>query len=315
MPSPGVALGGASVVGSLVGGNSAKKAGKAQANAAKAASDAELEMYYQSREDMQPYQQTGNSALYQLADLYGVSRPTLMPWEIEAEQKKLDEAAKAQPAQPAPGSGPNSKPWGYVGGVGQIGGSGGHYNNPRGGQGGFGPVGKVLDQVQNAKRQSEYQVEFTDPAKARKNALSQFFTSPGYQFRREQGLDAMQNSAAARGTLSSGNTLKALQSYGDGLASQEFDSYANRLASLAGVGQTATQNVGALGANAARGSGAALQNAGAARASGYAGQANAWGSGLNQLGQLGGYMNWGGGRNMQGQPTALNNNHSWVGMS
>ena len=135
----------------------------------------------------------------------------------------------------------------------------------------------------------------SSPGATRSNAMEQFYTSPGYQFRREQGLDAMQNSAAARGTLSSGNTLKALQSYGDGLASQEFNNYSNRLASLAGVGQTAATNLGALGANAAGQAGNATMAAGAARASGYVGQANAFNGGLNQLSQLGGYMNWGGG--------------------
>jgi hypothetical protein len=45
---------------------------------------------------------------------------------------------------------------------------------------------------------------------------------PGYQFRLEQGLGAVENSAAARGALLGGNTIKALNEYGQGFASNEF---------------------------------------------------------------------------------------------
>lgn len=51
---------------------------------------------------------------------------------------------------------------------------------------------------------------------------------PGYQFRLQQGTQALQNSAAARGTLNDSGTLKALTDYGQGAASQEYQNVWNR---------------------------------------------------------------------------------------
>jgi hypothetical protein len=45
---------------------------------------------------------------------------------------------------------------------------------------------------------------------------------PSYQFRLKEGQRALENSAAARGTLLSGATAKALQNYGQEAASQEY---------------------------------------------------------------------------------------------
>jgi hypothetical protein len=45
---------------------------------------------------------------------------------------------------------------------------------------------------------------------------------PGYRFRLDQGNQAIERSAAARGTALSGQTLRALQDYAQGLASQEY---------------------------------------------------------------------------------------------
>lgn len=50
-----------------------------------------------------------------------------------------------------------------------------------------------------------------------------FEEDPGYQFRRQQGMEGIQNSAASRGNLGSGATLKALAQFNSGLASQEYD--------------------------------------------------------------------------------------------
>ena len=114
-------------------------------------------------------------------------------------------------------------------------------------------------------------------------AMSRFKTSPGYTFRLSEGLKALERSASARGRLMSGETMKGLQEYGQGMASQEYGDYYNRLASMAGIGQTSTAQTGALGGYAARGVGETQMTAGAARASGYGGQASAWADAGNQL--------------------------------
>jgi hypothetical protein len=53
---------------------------------------------------------------------------------------------------------------------------------------------------------------------------------PGYAFRKAEGEKALQRSAAAKGSLLGGGTLKALADYGQGLASQEYGNvYGRRL--------------------------------------------------------------------------------------
>ena len=123
--------------------------------------------------------------------------------------------------------------------------------------------------------------------------MQQFQADPGYAFRLSEGQKALERSAAARGNLLSGGTGKALARYGQEMGSQEYMNAFNRyqaerqarlnpLQSLAGVGQTSTQQLagqaGQLGAGLAESIGAAGQ----ARASGYMGTANAITGGLNQ---------------------------------
>lgn len=118
-----------------------------------------------------------------------------------------------------------------------------------------------------------------------------FFASPDYIFARDQGLEAVQRSAAARGNLFSGNTGAALEQYGQGLASQQLNNYTNRLASLAGVGQTAATATGQFGITTGQGIANNLIDAGNARASGIVGQSNAYSDALGTLGgALGNYF-------------------------
>jgi hypothetical protein len=58
---------------------------------------------------------------------------------------------------------------------------------------------------------------------------SMFQTDPGYAFRMSEGMKALERSAAARGGLLSGATLKGTQRYGQDLASQEFQNAFNPL--------------------------------------------------------------------------------------
>lgn len=58
-----VIVGGAALVSTVVGSKASKKASKAQTTSADAASEAQLEMFYQNREDLAPWRETGKSAL------------------------------------------------------------------------------------------------------------------------------------------------------------------------------------------------------------------------------------------------------------
>jgi|SRR5882724_479468 len=91
--------------------------------------------------------------------------------------------------------------------------------------------------------------------------MSGFFQSPDYQFNLDQGQQAIDRSAAARGGLLSGAAVKSGQRFASGLASQQFGDFYNRLAGQAGIGQTGVQATTAAGTNAANQiSGAYQQN-------------------------------------------------------
>ena len=134
-------------------------------------------------------------------------------------------------------------------------------------------------------------------------SMQQFQQDPGYGFRLKEGQQALERSAAARGGLISGGALKAAQRYGQEMGSQEYTNAFNRyqlerqarlnpLQSLAGMSQTTANTLGTAGQQMASNVGEAQQNAAAARASGYVGQANAL------TGGLGTYLNYSQGQNM-----------------
>jgi len=99
--------------------------------------------------------------------------------------------------------------------------------------------------------------------------LSAFTASPDFKFNLDQGQQAIDRSAAARGGLLSGAAVKAGQQYASGLADNEFGSYVNRLLATAGQGQAATNATQAAGTNASNQISGAYTSAGNARASAY----------------------------------------------
>jgi hypothetical protein len=116
--------------------------------------------------------------------------------------------------------------------------------------------------------------------------MDQFNADPGYAFRLSEGMKALERSAAARGGLLSGQTLKGINRFGQDMGSQEYQNAFNRyqvernarlnpLQSLMGAGQTATNQLsgaaGQLGQGLAQGYG----NMGQAQASGYVGMGQA----------------------------------------
>ena len=116
--------------------------------------------------------------------------------------------------------------------------------------------------------------------------MGDFQQDPGYGFRMSEGLKALDRTAASRGGLLSGATLKGAQRFGQDLASQEYTNAFNRyqvnrsnqinpLQTFMGSGQSATNVSGSAGQNYANQAGEAYMGAGNARASGYIGSANA----------------------------------------
>lgn len=66
------------------------------------------------------------------------------------------------------------------------------------------------------------------PEFARLNVPQSFEADPGYQFRYDQGMRALDRTAASKGKLLSGGQIKAAQEFNSGLASQEYGNWWNR---------------------------------------------------------------------------------------
>jgi hypothetical protein len=124
-------------------------------------------------------------------------------------------------------------------------------------------------------------------------SADKFQADPGYAFRLSEGMKGLERTAAARGGLLSGATLKGAQRFGQDLASQEYQNAYNRyntdynmrlgpLQTLAGYGQGATNNLtnttGAYGANQAEN----IATGGNIRASSYMNAADALARGASQ---------------------------------
>ena len=208
MVAAAVIAGGAAIAGGAMASSASKKAAKTQAASADRASQIQQENFEQTRKDLMPYKQAGDTSLNQLM------------------------------GQMAPD---------------------GYFNQTYTGQ--------------------------------------DIYSDPSYQFRLQQGQNAIQSSAAAQGGLLTGATLKALQNYGQESASQEYSNAYNRfnadqtnrynrLSNLVGIGQNAAAQVGNAGAQTAQ---AVANNtmAGAnSIAAGQVGSANAWSNTANDLGSM-----------------------------
>lgn len=107
------------------------------------------------------------------------------------------------------------------------------------------------------------------------SSLDAFSKSPDYKYAYDEGLRGVEASAAARGNLQSGGTLKALQERGMGLASQNFGNYVSRLSDLARLGYGAAGATGSAALSTGRGVADTTMAAGEAGASGIVGGANA----------------------------------------
>lgn len=117
----------------------------------------------------------------------------------------------------------------------------------------------------------------TNQARARQ----QFTTSPDYAFNLSEGQRALTARNAALGIQDSGAAQRSALKLGAGLASQQYDTYANRLAGLAGVGQAAANTNAQLGSNYANAVTDINQNTAQALGSSYQNQ----GAINGQLGQ------------------------------
>ena len=125
--------------------------------------------------------------------------------------------------------------------------------------------------------------------------MQDFQQDPGYAFRLSEGLKQLGHAAGARGGLISGQTMKGMQDYAQGSASNEYQNAFNRyqtnrsnqlqpLGNLMTSGQSAASNqagqAGQYGVNA----GNLMSQAGQSMAAGQLGSANTMGNALASMG-------------------------------
>lgn len=145
--------------------------------------------------------------------------------------------------------------------------------------------------------------------------MGDYQADPGYAFRLSEGLKGLDRTAAARGGLLSGATLKGAMRFNQDQASNEYgnaynryntnqSNQYNRLASMAGLGQTANTQLGQAGQNYANQAGAGIMAAGQATAAGQLGVGNTMNNALGTMAStyqnqnnFNSYMNRPGGQN------------------
>lgn len=307
---PWIIAGGA-LLGGVLSSSAAKDAGQTQANAAAQASANQLQatresnaltaqMYQQGQYNQAPWLQSGGLGLAALTSGMGLGQ-IQNPLGGNANGLALNNGRMTaggpidrERALGSQGSGS------FTNAVGQTVDKNGN------------PIAAPLLPTQN------YGASNADLANAG-NAYSGMFTQqfkPGdiyqdssYQWRLSQGQKALEASAAARGQTGNGQNLRDITDYAQNAASQEYqsqwdrwanrqDTAYNRLAGLAGIGQTtaagmstAGQNAaGQIGQNTMAGVGASnnwLTGGAAAQAGGTVGSANAISGGINS-----GINNW-----------------------
>lgn len=123
------------------------------------------------------------------------------------------------------------------------------------------------------------------------------YLDPSMEFRLRLGEQTTQRAANVGGGAISGNTLKALQDYSQGLASTEYGNafgryqtergnIYNTLANIAGMGQGAVNTGVTAGQATAQNLGQLAVGMGQAQAAGTVGQANAWTNALGNIGDM-----------------------------
>lgn len=253
------------VGGAVMGARSAKKGANAMADSADASAQVQREIFQQQRSDLAPYRAVGGQALNAYAAAMGLPGHSPGAGKFEPREGRVNESLLTSIYREVLGRDPDPGARAYIGQ----------------------DAASVMADIRSSP---EYQQKF-QAGKLPGRELGQefmggsatnpddryggFYASPGYQFRMDEGAKGLDRNMAARGLLNSGARGKAMTRYAQGVASDEFGNYMNRLAGAAGIGQTAVnsgnQAAGQYGANM----GNAMNQKGMARASGYLAQGNA----------------------------------------
>lgn len=113
---------------------------------------------------------------------------------------------------------------------------------------------------------------------------------PGYGFRLGEGMKALERMQSARGNMLSGGAMKAGQRYAQDYASGEYGNAYNRLANIAGLGQTTGTQLGNAASQFSTNAGNVMGQEANALAAGRIGRGSAYAQGIQ--GGLNAYSNY-----------------------
>ncbi len=229
-----------SIAGGIKASRDAKDASRTQQRGFEASSAEQARQFDLSREDTAPFRQVGTAAINQLAQLYGLG-PQLEQQQ-QADQMARDQETTLVGDTELPVFGRRIVPIGrgryevYYGDqkVGDL--------VPGGANGRFFGNGTAIPTPAPMSGQQAGMRPAATPRPGTPD-YSAFLNSPDYEFARAEGTRGIERSAAARGGLASGNTLASLSRFNQGLATQNYGNYVNRLSALAGIGQTSSENL------------------------------------------------------------------------
>ena len=278
---------GGSVISGALGAKAASKAGKAQEGAAAGSIEEQRRQFDLTQQNLQPFQQAGESALEQqriLLGLGGTDPNAALRADLQSQLSNIgtSQQTQAQFSQQEP---LNAMQRSRL--------SPQESADFRASQQ---QVGTDFD-AQRAGIQSQLDaIPVFNPgtnAEQQQSAFDKFNQSPGQQFLRDRAQKNLLRNSAAIGGLGGGNVRSALVQQGVGFAQQDFNNQFGRLGQLAGQGQNAATNVSQFGQQSANAIGNSLIAGGNARASGITNQSNAiqnaFGGALTGLGQSGAF--------------------------
>lgn len=225
------------------------------------ATQIQREMFDLTRKDLAPYRDYGGSALREYAALWGLGRSGLLPKYasdvVDTETGNIDESgATTDPyagliGRPMPGYKFDEAGLDLSRNLGKsiykLASQPGYDGNPHDDRYiYYGQPGATTSSASSSASASDTN-GLLPYSRSMEEARNRFMETPGYQFRMDEGIRALDRSAAARGRLGSGGYGRDLTTFAQGIASDEFNNYANRLAGLAGMGQNAAAQTGTLG--------------------------------------------------------------------
>lgn len=252
----------ASLLGGLFGASSAKKAAAAQAAAAREQTALNERVYEETVDRFQPFLQQGTDYSNALRyELLGGERPMF--------GGTAPDVVEFSESYTTPNSGYNavSPWWNSRDGAPQT--PNITHNRTR---------YRVGDQIFDTRDAAD---QYAQANPTGGSEYGGFQASPWQNYLLDQSRRATEGSMAARGTLHSGATLKAIQDRATDLTGSFYDNYLNRLTQGAASGQAAAANQANAGANFLQTGANALANIGNAQAAGAIGSGNAIMGGIN----------------------------------